>query len=122
MPWAVEFYDDFEPEFAAFEPAVLALLAFVKLLADYGPQLGRPYADTLRGSNQMDVKELWFEAPDSDLARSFAFDPQRHLIPDVAGTGPAAATSDFTGSLSQRRTSGFRHTHLDRLKARREEK
>jgi hypothetical protein len=49
MPWIVEFHDDFEPEFFAFDSAVQdALLAVAKLLADFGPQLGRPYADTRR--------------------------------------------------------------------------
>ncbi len=43
MPWIVEFHDEFEPEFLAFEPAVQdALLAVAKLLAEFGPQLGRP--------------------------------------------------------------------------------
>jgi hypothetical protein len=44
MLWAVELHDDFEPEFRAFEPSVQdALLAVTKLLADFGPRLGRPY-------------------------------------------------------------------------------
>lgn len=42
MPWVVEFHGDFEPEFSGLEPGVQeALLAVAKLLADYGPQLGR---------------------------------------------------------------------------------
>jgi hypothetical protein len=37
MPWIVEFHDDFEPEFFAFDSAVQdALLAVAKLLADFG--------------------------------------------------------------------------------------
>jgi len=67
MPWAVEFHDDFEPEFLALESAVQdALLAVAKLLADYGPQLGRPYADTLKGSKHANMKELRFEALDGE--------------------------------------------------------
>jgi len=63
MPWIVEFDGDFEPEFMAFELAVQdALLALAKLLADFGPQLGRPYADTLKGFKYANMKELRFEA------------------------------------------------------------
>jgi len=51
MPWIVELHDDFEAEFMGFELAVQdALLAVAKLLAVFGPQLGRPYADALKGS------------------------------------------------------------------------
>jgi hypothetical protein len=52
VSWGVEFHDEFELEFLSFEQSVQeALLALAKLLIDYGPQLGRPYADTLKGSN-----------------------------------------------------------------------
>jgi hypothetical protein len=52
VSWVVEFHDDFEPEFVAFEqqPIQDALLAVARLLSDYGPQLGWPYVDTLKGS------------------------------------------------------------------------
>ena len=73
MPWTVEFHDDFEPEFLALESAVQdALLAVAKLLADYGPQLGRPYADTLKGSKHANMKELRFEASDGEWPLALA--------------------------------------------------
>lgn len=63
MTWDVVFHDAFEAEFLAFEPSKQdSLLAVAKLLADYGPQLGRPYADTLKGSKHTNMKELCFEA------------------------------------------------------------
>jgi hypothetical protein len=81
LPWTVEFHDDFEREFQVFEPAVQdALLAVAKLLADFGPQLGRPYADTLNGSKYANMKELRFEASDGEWRAAFAFDPQRRAI------------------------------------------
>ncbi len=43
MPWIVEFHDDFEPEFMAFEPAVQdALLAIAKLLPILARSLAGP--------------------------------------------------------------------------------
>ena len=67
MRWEVEFHDAFEEEFLAFEQSVQdALLAVAKLLAEYGPQLGRPHADTLKGSKHANMKELRFEASDGE--------------------------------------------------------
>jgi hypothetical protein len=51
MAWEVEFDDAFEAEFLAFGQEVQdALLAMARLLVDHGPQLGRPYAYSLKGS------------------------------------------------------------------------
>ena len=51
MPWTVAFHDDFEPEFLALESAVQKRCwRLQSFLADDGPQLGRPYADTLKNS------------------------------------------------------------------------
>jgi hypothetical protein len=48
MAWEVELEDAFEAEFLAFDQDVQDALLAVARLADYGPQLGRPYADTLK--------------------------------------------------------------------------
>ncbi|MFL4967801.1 MAG: type II toxin-antitoxin system RelE/ParE family toxin [Xanthobacteraceae bacterium] len=51
MLWIVRFEDEFEQEFLALEEEVQdELLAVARLLAEHGPQLGRPYVDTLKGS------------------------------------------------------------------------
>ena len=50
MTWEVRLHSAFEDEVLAFERDVrIALAAAAKLLADFGPQLGRPHADTLKG-------------------------------------------------------------------------
>jgi hypothetical protein len=50
MVWIVRFDDEFEPEFLALGRRVQnELLAAARALAEYGPQLGRPYVDTLKG-------------------------------------------------------------------------
>lgn len=85
------------------------LLAVAKLLGEFGPQLGRPYADTLNGSKHANMKEMRFSAADGEWRAAFAFDPERKAILLVAGDNPAAARSASTSSLSQRRTVGFPH-------------
>jgi hypothetical protein len=117
MSWVVEFHDDFEPEFLALESAVQdALLAVAKLLADYGPRLGRPYADTLKGSKHANMKELRFEASDGEWRVAFAFDPQRQGILLVAGDKSGGSQKRFYRQLIAKADKRF-SAHLDCLKA-----
>jgi hypothetical protein len=65
MAWNVRFHDAFEKEFQALDQKVQdELLATAKLLTDYGPKLGRPHADTLKGSRFPNMKEFRFKAAD----------------------------------------------------------
>jgi hypothetical protein len=122
MPWIVEFDDDFEPEFMAFELAVQdALLAVAKLLADFGPQLGRPYADTLKGSKHANMKELRFEASNGEWRAAFAFDPQRQAILLVAGDKSGGSEKRFYRRLIAKADKRF-SAHLDRLNAGKKER
>jgi len=57
--WVVDLHDDFIPEYRALRKGVQdELLAHIELLEHFGPQLGRPRADTLNGSRHADMKEL----------------------------------------------------------------
>jgi hypothetical protein len=122
MTWIVEFHDEFEPEFRAFEaPVQDALLAVARLLTDFGPQLGRPYADTLNGSKHANMKELRFEASDGEWRAVFAFDPRRQAILLVAGDKSGGSQKRFYKQLiakADKRFSG----HLDHLKTGKKEK
>src|SRR6202051_4984527 len=116
MTWDVAFHDEFVPEFKAFEASVQdGLLAVAKLLADYGPQLGRPYADTLKGSKHANMKELRFEAADGEWRSAFAFDTRRKAILLVAGDKSGGSQKRFYQrfiALADRRFSD----HLKKLK------
>ena len=51
MKWVVSFHDEFDSEFDALSAAVQdEMLAHARLLEQFGPQLGRPRVDTLKGS------------------------------------------------------------------------
>lgn len=100
MAWQVEFHNDFEAEFETYSDDVQdALLAVAKLLGDYGPQLGRPHADTLAGSDYPNMKELRFEADDGEWRAAFAFDPQRKAIVLVAGDKSGGSQKRFYKQL-----------------------
>ena len=86
MKWVVAFFDAFEAEFDAYPEAVQdAILARAQLLEREGPQLGRPYADTLVGSRHANMKELRCTADDGVWRVAFAFDPDRKAVLLVAG-------------------------------------
>ena len=86
MTWTVLFHDEFEAEFEALvEDLQDELLAHAKLLATFGPNLGRPTVDTLKGSRHSNMKELRFSWSGQVWRVAFAFDPQRQAIVLVGG-------------------------------------
>lgn len=84
--WEVVFHDEFEEEFQAFDEELQdELLAHAILLRDYGPVLGRPTVDTLKGSRHANMKELRFDWEGEVWRVAFAFDPKRKAILLVGG-------------------------------------
>lgn len=59
---------------------VLKIYAGVELLTTEGPQLGRPYADTIQGSKYSNLKELRIQSKTSVFRLFFIFDPIRQAI------------------------------------------
>jgi hypothetical protein len=74
------------------------LLAHIAVLETFGPQLGRPRVDTLKGSRHANMKELRFDAADGVWRFAFAFDPKRKESFCVGATSPVAAKGDSIGS------------------------
>lgn len=62
-----------------------AILAHAKLLAAFGPGLGRPQVDTLKGSQIANLKELRVQFQGEPWRILFAFDPKRRAILLVGG-------------------------------------
>jgi hypothetical protein len=88
----VEIGDEFAPEFDALhEDVQTEILALSRLLQSFGPQLGRPRVDTLKGSRHANMKELRFSAAGGEWRVAFAFDPKRRAIllaaADKSGVG-----------------------------------
>ena len=87
MSWTVLFHDDFAAEFAALAESLQdELLAHALLLRDFGPGLGRPTVDTLKGSKHANMKELRFGWAGEVWRVAFAFDPARQAILLVIGS------------------------------------
>jgi hypothetical protein len=108
MTWVVEFFDAFEPEFDAFPEEVQdAILARAALLEREGPQLGRPHADTLRGSRHANMKELRCHAGGGVWRIAFAFDPDRKAILLAAGDKSGGSERRFYRQLIEKADQRF---------------
>lgn len=81
MSWIVLFHEEFDLEFQNLaEDLQDELLAHAKLLQEFGPQLGRPTVDTLKGSKHANMKELRFGWKRAVWRVAFAFDTKRQAI------------------------------------------
>lgn len=86
MTWMVVLHDAFEAELRALDENLQdELLAHAKLLQEFGPVLGRPTVDTLKGSRHANMKELRFGWNREVWRVAFAFDPERSVILLTAG-------------------------------------
>ena len=86
MSWHVRFDTAFELEFDELAAEVQdELLAHAKLIEAFGPRLGRPRVDTLKGARYSNMKELRFDAANGVWRVAFAFDPKRRAVLLVAG-------------------------------------
>lgn len=84
--WQVITTDDFDAWFAEqSEPVQIEISAAVQMLAVVGPMLGRPWADTLKGSRHANLKELRVAAEKQVIRIAFAFDPDRLAVLLTAG-------------------------------------
>lgn len=96
MAWTVRFAQPFEEEFQALAIQVQEeLLACALLLQEYGPKLGRPRVDTLKGSDHANMKEVRFDAANGVWRVAFAFDPRREAILLVAGDKSGGSQAKF---------------------------
>ena len=113
--WVVKIADEFQPEFDRLQEDVQdAILTMSRLLGQFGPQLGRPRVDTLRGSRHANMKEMRFSAADGEWRLAFAFDPERRAILLVAGDKSGGSARRFYRALI-RKADGRFDRHLARL-------
>lgn len=121
MMWIVLIGDEFEPEFLALPRQVQnETFALTRLLQQLGPQLGRPRADTLKGSKHSNMKELRFDAADGAWRVAFAFDPKRKAVLLVAGDKSGGSETRFYRELLRKADERF-DAHLARVKVEEDE-
>lgn len=115
VDWQVTFHEEFASEFEAMREDVQdELLANAKLLEHFGPQLGRPRVDTLKGSRHANMKELRFDAADGVWRVAFAFDRKREAVLLVAGDKLGVGEKRFYRHLIERADARF-DRHVGRI-------
>jgi hypothetical protein len=86
MPFTVKFSAELKNWFDQQErPLQRTVLFTVALLEQYGPQLSRPYADTLKGSSLKNLKELRVQHRGEPYRILYAFDPKREALLLIGG-------------------------------------
>lgn len=117
MGWVVEIGREFRPEFLELQDDVQTeILALARLLQHFGPRLGRPRVDTLKGSRHANMKELRFHAAYGEWRVAFAFDPGREAVLLVAGCKSGGSERRFYRDMLRRADERL-DRHLARLKA-----
>ena len=81
MAWNIEGTDEFQAWFAGLTRAErISVAEKITLLEEKGPSLGRPHADTLKGSKIPNLKELIIQHAGDPYRVIFVFDPRRTAI------------------------------------------
>ena len=86
MTWEVEVSDEFRAWYTGLNKDERASVAScVGMLERFGPELGRPYVDTLKGSKFPNLKELRVQHQGRPYRVLFAFDPRRNAYLILSG-------------------------------------
>jgi len=119
MPvWAIATTDDFDQWFMGLSEVEREEIdAKIGLLKVLGPQLRRPHADTLNGSDYSNMKELRGKTSRSVLRVAFAFDPLQSAILLVGGNKSGVSERHFYKHLIAKADALYRE-HLDTIKKR----
>jgi hypothetical protein len=115
VSWKAYFHPEFRAEFDKLTNTVQnELLASITPLREFGPALGRPEVDTLKGSSYANMKELRFRAAGGVWRVAFAFDPKRSAILLVAGSKSGVSEKTFYKRLIDKADRRYRG-HLENL-------
>ena len=84
--WEVEYTGEFEAWWDRLDEAQQeSVAASIGLIEQLGPQLPRPYSDTVKGSRHANMKELRTQHKGSPIRTLYAFDPRRMAILLIGG-------------------------------------
>ncbi len=90
MPYKLVYLDEFANWLGAQEQSLkLRTLAYLELLKERGPLLGRPYADTLKSTQITNLKELRVQHKSEPIRILFAFDPKQKAVIILGGSKQA---------------------------------
>ncbi len=116
MTWIVEMSEEFQFWLKRLdEGSQDAIAADILVLKEFGPQLGRPYADTLSASRFTNMKELRTHHGSHHYRTAFAFDMKRQAILLCGGDKTGANQRRFYKDLIATADAIYAH-HLEKFK------
>jgi hypothetical protein len=119
QPWEIIFHTELFDEYHGWSEIVQdAVLSSLGKLRLFGPSLGRPSVDTLKGSGYPNMKELRVDAGDGAWRIAFAFDPKRRAILLVGGDKAGISKDRFYSNLIRIADTRYGQ-HLMRIEAER---
>ena len=71
------------------------IVEHVEILRQIGPQLGRPHADTIKGSSITNLKELRFSSGEQVVRVFYVFDPDRNGVLLIGGNKSSSGGKTF---------------------------
>jgi hypothetical protein len=85
--WRLLFHPEFGDEFRELpNEAKIAIGVVFDLLREFGPRLGRPQVDTLKGSRHTNMKEIRVQTGRDWYRLAFAFDVRKQAVVLCGGT------------------------------------
>ncbi|EII9568405.1 type II toxin-antitoxin system RelE/ParE family toxin [Salmonella enterica] len=78
------------------------------ILEKFGPKLGKPYVDTLNGSDFSNMKELRIQHAGNPVRAFFAFDPVRRAVVLCAGAKTGVNEKRFYKDMIKLADSEYR--------------
>ena len=115
MAWKVETTEEYDAWFLDLaENGQESIRIKVELLAEYGPRLPRPHADTLKGSKLSNLKELRAQTENHVLRVAFVFDEERKAILLIGGDKKGKDEKRFYRNLIKQAENIFRQYRGDR--------
>lgn len=107
--WDIITTECFDTWFLAQEDALReSVYEAMGVLEIFGPKLGRPYVDTLNGSDFVNMKELRIQHAGHPVRAFFAFDPGRCAIVLCAGNKAGVNQKRFYKEMIRLADSEYR--------------
>jgi len=94
--WEIEYTKEYEYWFSSQdEENKIVINAKVIILSEFGPHLGRPYVDTIRGSKYSNLKELRIKYKQDIIRILFCFNKNRNYWLIIGGNKKGKNQEDF---------------------------
>jgi len=114
MAWEIETTDEYDVWFLEQDENGQEVIRMkVELLAEYGPQLPRPHADTLKGSKLSNLKELRAQTENHVLRVAFIFDEERKAVLLIGGDKKGKDEKRFYRNLIKQAEEIYRQYQND---------